>query len=118
MIKDIVAIANSGGRIILFRLLNDGAPSGADLSGVAALDPAKITDAIYKYTDCQFQEFELKRVPKGSHQVWAIIIPPVSVPVVFSQTGNYADSSGKHKNAFLVGTLLFPLRCQERSWEF
>jgi predicted HTH transcriptional regulator len=41
ILKDIAAMANSGGGTIVFGLLNDGAPSGADLTAVASLDPAK-----------------------------------------------------------------------------
>jgi hypothetical protein len=107
VLKDILAMANSGGGIIVFGLLNDGTPSGANLDGVANLDPAKITDAIYKYTDCQFQNFELHKILKGNNELWAIIVGAALVPVVFSQTGNYADPAGKQKNAFLGGSVYF-----------
>jgi len=107
VIKDILAMANSGGGIIIFGLMNDGAPSGANLHGIAALDPAKITDAIYKYTDRQFQEFELRKARKGNDELWAIVVGSTSVPLVFSQTGNYLDPSGKQKHAFLGGSVYF-----------
>jgi hypothetical protein len=74
VLKDLVAMANSGGGIILFGITNDGKPADADLTGVAALDPARITDAIYKYTDCQFQHFEIRRLCKCGHDVWGLII--------------------------------------------
>jgi hypothetical protein len=107
VIKDILAMANSGGGIIVFGLLNDGTPSGAEMKSIAALDPAKVTDLIYKYTDCQFQNFELRRLHKNSNEVWAIVVNSTSTPTVFSQTGNYADSAGKQKNAFVGGTVYF-----------
>jgi hypothetical protein len=107
IIKDVLAMANSGGGIILFGLLNDGSPSGAEMKGIATLDPAKVTDLIYKYTDCQFQNFELRRSHKNGDEVWAIIVDSASSPIVFSQTGNYADPSGKQKNAFTGGTVYF-----------
>ena len=40
IIKDIVAIANSGGGIIIFGLESDGSPSGNDVSAISELDPA------------------------------------------------------------------------------
>jgi predicted HTH transcriptional regulator len=107
VLKDILAMANSGGGVIIFGLSNDGAPSGADLNGVASLDPARITDATYKYTDCQFQDFELHRIRKGHNELWAIVVGAASVPLVFSQTGNYQESTGKQKNAFLGGSVYF-----------
>jgi hypothetical protein len=107
IIKDIVAMANSGGGIILFGVHNDGQPSAADLRGLASFDPAKISDAIYKYTDCQFGGFELCESVKRGHTVWAIGIGPTEIPIVFSQTGNYAESSGKQRNSFLGGTVYF-----------
>lgn len=107
IIKDILAMANSGGGIIVFGLLNDGSPTGGNLNGIASLDPAKITDAIYKYTDCQFSRFELWRRVKNGHEVWALVIDQTSVPIVFSQTGNYLDSAGKQKNAFSGGMIYF-----------
>ena len=107
IIKDVAAMANSGGGIILFGLRNDGSPSGAPLDGVRNLDPAKITDAVYKHTDCQFQDFELRKVSKMGHEVWALIVGSAVVPLVFSQTGNYPDGAGKQKNAFTGGTVYF-----------
>jgi predicted HTH transcriptional regulator len=107
ILKDIVAMANSGGGIILVGINNDGQPSAADLTGLAALDPAKIVDAIYKYTDCQFNGFELRAASKAGHAVWAIGVGPTNVPIVFSQTGNYAEPGGKQRNSFLGGTVYF-----------
>jgi hypothetical protein len=107
VIKDVLAMANSGGGIILFGVSNDGTPNGSEMKGVAALDPAKVTDLIYKYTDCQFQDFGIRRLDKNGCEIWAIVVNSVSTPIVFSQTGNYADSSGKQKNAFLGGTVYF-----------
>jgi hypothetical protein len=107
VIKDVLAMANSGGGIILFGLSNDGKPSGAEMKGISALDPAEVTDLIYKYTDCQFQHFELRRVHKKGSEIWAIVVRPAPTPVVFSQTGNYAVASGKQKNAFVGGSIYF-----------
>ena len=107
ILKDIVAMANSGGGTILVGVSNNSQPSDADLTGLASLDPAKIVDAIYKYTDCQFSGFELRAASKAGHAVWAIGIGPTSVPIVFSQTGNYAEPGGKQRNSFLGGTVYF-----------
>jgi hypothetical protein len=91
MLKDIVAMTNSGGGIIIFGLLSNGTPSGLPVDDIAALDPAKITDGFYKFTDCQFHDCRLRNVSKGTHVLWAILVGSSAVPLVFSQTGNYAE---------------------------
>ncbi len=107
VIKDILAMANSGGGTIIFGLNSNGTPSGADLKAVATLDPATISDSIYKYTDCQFGDIELRRLYKDNHELWSISVGPAHNPIVFSQTGNYADVTGKQKNAFSGGSIYF-----------
>jgi predicted HTH transcriptional regulator len=44
LIKDIAAIANSGGGIVVFGLDNLGVPTGGSLDAVAKLDPAEIAN--------------------------------------------------------------------------
>ena len=50
LVKDVVAMANSGGGVILIGLDNGGSPSKADVKPLLELDPAKILDKIRKYT--------------------------------------------------------------------
>jgi predicted HTH transcriptional regulator len=54
IVKEIVAIANSGGGAIVIGVRNDGSPSTKNISAFLELDPARITDQIAKYTDEQF----------------------------------------------------------------
>lgn len=100
-------MANSGGGTILFGLTSNGKPMEGEPPTLDALDPAKVTDAVYKYTDSQFHAFRLRKLSKNTHLVWAIIVGSTSVPIVFSQTGNYQTKSGGQKNAFLSGTVYF-----------
>jgi len=50
LIKDIVAIANSGGGIILFGVDSVGKVSGTSVQPIARLDPADVSNKISKYT--------------------------------------------------------------------
>ncbi|MBI3361563.1 MAG: ATP-binding protein, partial [Chloroflexi bacterium] len=61
VIKDIIAIANTGGGITVFGLNDDGTPSGKDVTPILALDSAEIVDKIYKYTNRQFADFTIQR---------------------------------------------------------
>ena len=65
IIKDTVAIANSGGGIILFGVDNVGRPCGAVLEPIFRLDPADIANKISKYTGSVDLEFEIREVKKG-----------------------------------------------------
>ncbi|MFX0197946.1 MAG: helix-turn-helix domain-containing protein [Candidatus Hodarchaeota archaeon] len=107
IIKGIVAIANSGGGIILFGVDNAGQPCGADLKPIFQLDPADIADKISKYTGSVDLEFEIREVKKGKQNLVAFVIQPVSIPIVFRKPGTYDIGSGKQRTAFSVGTVYF-----------
>src|SRR5437667_11676782 len=59
IVKDIVALANSGGGAILFGVKNNGSASDFDAASVLGLDPAIITDKIAKYTGEQYSDFSM-----------------------------------------------------------
>ena len=48
--KDIIAIANSGGGVILFGVDSVGTPTECDLGRLAKVDPSDVTNKILKYT--------------------------------------------------------------------
>jgi len=107
IVKDIVALANSGGGCILIGVKNNGMPSGVDLSAVERLDPAQITDKIAKYTGEQFSDFEIKEFNKKGYKVIALLIGKTSYPMVFTRPGTYQVEQGKQKTAFAKGTIYF-----------
>ena len=49
LIKDFVAMANSGGGVVVVGIRNDGSASGADLRPILELDAAKIADKLVRY---------------------------------------------------------------------
>lgn len=109
LIKDIVAMANSGGGTIVLGLDDEGSPSGFDASIAQAIDPADITNKIYKYTDLHFHEFELISGQKNGSAVMAIAVRAATLPLPFARVGSYAiDAGGKQqKTAFSAGTVYF-----------
>lgn len=107
IIKDIIAMANSGGGCILFGVNNDGTPSTYDVSSVLKLDPAIITDKIAKYTGQQFSDFEIEEIDKNGHKVPILIIYPSDIPIIFIKPGTYETGSGRQKTAFGKGTIYF-----------
>jgi hypothetical protein len=107
IIKDIVAMANSGGGVILIGVDNHGQANGFDVRPLLKFDSADITNKIHKYTGVQFAEFEVLEVEKGGNKVAALNIQGVSIPIVFIKPGTYDIGGGKQKTAFGIGTIYF-----------
>ena len=107
LIKDIVAMANSGGGCILIGAKNDGTPSGFDITNLLNLDPAHLTDKIAKYTGEQFSEFEITEIEKDGDKVAVFLTYGVSIPMVFIRPGTYDIGGGRQQTAFSKGTVYF-----------
>lgn len=107
IIKDIVAMANTGGGIILIGVKDNGKKADTDLSPIFNLDQATLIDKINKYTGVQFADFEIILIKRKRSQVAAIVIQPVFPPLIFIKPGTYQIESGKQRTAFAQGTLYF-----------
>ena len=107
LIKDLAAIANSGGGIIIFGLDNSGVPTGQPVDAITAIDPAEIANKVSRYTGLVDFEFEFRTLEKASHKLAAFVIPAVSVPLVFQKPGTYDIGGGKQRTAFGLGTVYF-----------
>lgn len=107
IIKDIVAMANSGCGIIVIGANNDGTPSGWDPVPLSNYDIASIVDKIAKYTGEQFADFELHEVEKNGYPLMAFEIHRAQIPMIFLAPGTYAVSGGRQKTAFGKGTVYF-----------
>src|SRR6516165_3194182 len=59
LIKDIVAMTNSGGGTIIVGVADDGTSSGADVAPLLAVDSADVTNKIHGYTGQHFASFEI-----------------------------------------------------------
>jgi len=105
LLKDIVAIANSGGGAIAIGLDNVGEPSGADVNAVLLHDHAKYCDHFKKYTRQDFTGFEVVEAKKEEAKVAVFLIEGATSPIVFEQPGTYAIEGGKQKTAFPQGTI-------------
>ena len=111
IVKDIVAISNTGGGIILFGLKDNGTPSGEDTSAVAQLDPATITDKVYRYTQHQYSDFEILEDVKEGQAVVGLVLGGSPIPLVFEEPGTYPIEEGRkqgyQKTVFSKGTVYF-----------
>lgn len=107
VIKDLVAIANSGGGIIVFGLDSLGKPSGQPVDAIAGVDPSDMANRLSKYTGPVDFDFEVRSLEKGGQKLVGFIIPGVGVPLIFQKPGTYDIGGGKQKTAFGVGTVYF-----------
>jgi|GEM_PF-1882227 len=109
IIKDVVAMANSGGGVILFGVDDSGKVNPEfEAKGILKIDPAEITDKIYKYTNYNFSDFEIKKIKKDGKLIVALKVGgKIDVPIVFAKEGNYQTNQGKTKRAFAKGTIYF-----------
>jgi hypothetical protein len=106
LIKDIVAIANSGGGSILIGVDDVGNCCGPAASAkLLKVDPAVITDKIAKYTGVQFDAFTKSAAKRNRSKVGLITIGSADPPMVFEKPGTYLVENGKQKTAFAAGTL-------------
>jgi hypothetical protein len=106
ILKDIIAMANTGGGVILVGLENNGDPSGENVQAVLDLDHAVVIDKIRKYTGCDFSEIEIHETKKQGNTIAIIEVASVKVPLVFQNAGSY-EAGGKPKMAFARGTVYF-----------
>ena len=106
--KDIVAMANSGGGVIIFGVDNYGNPvPDFEVKKVCEIDPADITNKIHKYTGYNFGSLKIIERKKNGAKVAILVIGEVEIPLVFSKPGTYSIGDGKQKTAFSQGTVYF-----------
>src|SRR5712692_2586706 len=59
LIKDMIAMTNSGGGNLIVGVADDGSFSGCDIKPLLDTDPADVTNHIHSYTDQHFAAFEI-----------------------------------------------------------
>lgn len=87
IVKDLVAMANTGGGVIVFGVNDDASYSTFDRKLVLGLDPAQISEKVSRYLDTDFTEFEQFEVNRGRKKLACIYVSPTSLPYVFSKNG-------------------------------
>lgn len=107
LLKDIAALSNAGGGIVLFGLNDYGQPTGKDVSSLLEVDPADLTNRIHKYTSSHFHQFEFVECQKGEAQIVALFVGVSKTPIVFTRVGTFEPTPGQQKTLFSVGTVYF-----------
>ena len=108
IIKDVIAMANSGGGVILFGIKDDGSYSNFDRNTIIGIDPAVVADKISSYTREDFSEFEILEITRKKRRLAGILIFSTPTPIVFTRAGtDVTEDKGKQKPAFVKGSVYF-----------
>jgi hypothetical protein len=107
LLKDIVAIGNSGGGAIVIGVDRAGITVGVDASLAKKLDPAAIGDKIRKYTGGCQPVCTSHCATKDSKTILVLGIHGTAVPVAFEKAGTYNNKGGKPVCAFRDGSFYF-----------
>lgn len=108
LIKDFVAMANSGGGVVVVGVRNDGSASGADLRPILEVDAAKIADKLVRYVAENFDEFEVHEIRRSGSRAAAIVIGSrEEAPLLFQRQGTYTDAREREKTPFHRGGVYF-----------
>lgn len=107
ILKDIVALANSGGGTLAIGIDNAGVATCADVVPVLEYDHAKYCDLIHKYTLQNFCDFEVVEGQKDGCKVAVFIINVPDYPLIFQRPGTFSIGNNKQQTAFGQGTIFF-----------
>ena len=108
IIKDIIAMANSGGGVILFGVKDDGTIADEfDKNLILNIDPATIADKVYSYTNENFSDIKILELNRDDKIVAIFLIAEAATPIVFTKPGSDIVEKGKQRPAFVKGSVYF-----------
>ena len=95
LIRDISAMANAGGGVIV-------------LDGVAGIDEEQLHEQLAEYAEPEFEAFHLERISRNGRPSTAVVVEESgTTPLVFTQSGRYRGRDGNEHVAFAPGGLYF-----------
>lgn len=104
-LKDVFALADSGGGVLVIGVDSNGVPEGADLKPLLECDPADIANKLTAYTGTHFDALTVKSHTRAGKLVVTIEVRPARVPLIPIRPGTYAKGGGKQATAFSVGVV-------------
>lgn len=107
IIKDIVALANSGGGCLIFGANDKGKHIGIDVSDYLNIDPADITNKVNAYTGVQFAHFSILPMVKDAGKFAVFAVGEANIPMVFIKNGPHKLEGRNNKPVFVKGSVYF-----------
>jgi hypothetical protein len=104
LLKDVAAMANSGGGAIVIGRNRDGSDSGSD----AHVDRSEMIEAFTPFVGERFDGFTVVEANSNGSRHSVIVVPArTHAPLVFEKPGTYTDAKSREKTAFARGTIYF-----------
>ncbi len=102
LVREIVAMVNSGGGLIEIGVADDGTDVGVSRQLAAKFDPARLGDMVESYVSPDRVELTIEqRSLPGDELVIEIAVPRApDPPLVLRQAGNYVDGKGRQSALF------------------
>lgn len=107
LLKDFMAMANSGGGTILIGVDDKGNSVKFDIDSILQFDTAKVGDKIRSYTFTNFADFICSEATRSGNRIAVLQIGPSEIPIAFTRAGTYMKTDGKPAKAFSEGTVYF-----------
>jgi hypothetical protein len=109
LVKDIVAMANSGGGYIIFGKDNNGNPTHHDVSKLLQMDQANLVDKISVFVDADVGDVALAALDYNGDRFAVIHVPGTTTPIIMREVGSYPDpkNQAKQKWVFRPGMMFF-----------
>lgn len=107
LLKDIFALSNVGGGIILFGVDNNGRPTGEDVSRILHYDTADVVNKIYAYTHINYSDFDISEQRKNGSKIACMSIIENPIPLIPIRPGTYEKEKGRQHNAFSAGVIYY-----------
>ena len=106
VLKDVVAIANSGGGTLAIGISNAGQVCNTGVQVVLDHDHV-YCDLIRKYTAQNYSDFDVIEAEKDGCRIAVFVINPPDAPLVFEKPGTYVVENNRQQTAFAQGTVYF-----------
>jgi hypothetical protein len=114
IVRDVAALANSGGGVILFGVDRSGNPTGSDLAGI---DSEAIAERLYDATGIRI-DLEAHDLRKRSQQVVALLVDEAETPLVLEGRAFFRHGSRSEPGttADVAAMMNRRLVTERRSW--
>lgn len=108
LVRSMVAMANSGGGIVILGIKKDGTVSELCPEMDFCPDPAIVTDKISSYTGEQFSNFEIVEINREGCKLPAFLVYSTAFPMVMIKPGTYFSAAhNRQESAFARGSVYF-----------
>jgi len=111
IIKDIVAMANTNGGLLLIGVNDDGSPAVFASKDLVELDVSDFVDKIYKYTNRRLSGLKIYLSTRAGSDIFIIEVSRQDIPVVFTSPGTYevilSDGKKAQKSVWPTGSIYF-----------